>query len=149
MLLVLCDEKHRKRRKINFCSVKLFKKNCLLAAVLNVVITDSVEVTIDFLSFWINVVVSMSFAKVVVGVDDDSAKYDAERNALFAPRAELLTILEKTFSASGLLLRMFKSIGSHSGCGPECVPKTVPACFNVCVRSGSDIKPSSKLAGPP
>lgn len=119
----------------------------LLAAVLNVVITASVEVAIDFFSFWINVVVSMSFAKVVVGAVDDSAKYEAERKALFAPRTELLTIFENTFSASGLLLRMFKSIGSHSGCGPECVPKTVPACFNVCVRSGSDNMPSSKLAG--
>lgn len=123
-----------------------------LAAVLNEEITASVEVAMDFLSFCISVVVSMALSVVgcnVVGAVVDSAKYDAERNAFEAPRAVALTNLEKTFSASRLLLRMCKSSGSHSGCGPEWVPSTVPACFRVCERMESVSRPSSKFDGRP
>lgn len=77
--------------------------NLLHAAVLNVVMAASVEATIDFLSFCINVVVSRSFAWVgfmVVAAVVVSAKYDAERKAFEAPRTDEFTIFETTFSAS-------------------------------------------------
>lgn len=75
---------------------------------------------------------------VVLGVElieddgvDDSVMYGAaaRETALAAVRTVLCTNFDKMLSLESpcKLPRTFKSIGSHSGAGPECVPSTSPA----------------------